>query len=299
MANPTFGKQLIHQGILSKGHVKFWRRLGDQFREGDNTPVDWEALLMEADLGVELAIRLATEIEDNGFERDFERGSAIVRDTLRDVVKTPPPVPVPHRPEVLLLIGVNGSGKTTTSAKLAHRAIGQGKKVMFAACDTFRAAAVEQIEVWGERLKIPVVRGQHGQDPASVAFQAHEKARAEEVDLLIVDTAGRQANKANLMAELAKVKRVLGKLDKKSPHHTWLVVDANTGNNISLQAGEFHKGVGLDGMIMTKLDGSGKGGMVAAVRQQHNLPTYFLGRGEQPQDLQPFRADAFVDEFFS
>jgi fused signal recognition particle receptor len=296
---PTLGRALIEKGIFSQSHISFWRKLADKFRAGaSDEPIDWEAMLMEADLGLPLALRLAGLIEKEGYERRFEEGSELLRHELEKLVKTPPPIPVGMKPEVILLIGVNGSGKTTTAAKLAHLAQKREKRAMFAACDTFRAAAVDQLEAWAERLGVPLAKGNEGQDPASVAYQAYEQAKAGRFDQLIVDTAGRQANKHNLMQELAKIKRALGKQNEKAPHHTWLVVDANTGNNIAIQATEFHKGVGLTGLIMTKIEGSGKGGMVAAVREELKLPTYYLGRGEQPGDLEPLDAPKFVQEFF-
>jgi len=287
---------LIKKGILSKGHVDFWRGLVHKFDTGEE--IDWEALLLEADLGLQLTERLVEQIEDEHAEKNLGRGLEILRGEIRELVVAPPPIPVPAKPEVILLIGVNGSGKTTTAAKLAKQAQDKGKSVMFGAGDTFRAAAIEQLQLWGQRLDIPTVAREQGSDSAAVAFQAMEEAAAAGTDLLIIDTAGRQANKANLMQELEKVKRTIGKKNEAAPHHTWLVVDANTGNNILNQAREFHNGVGLTGMIMTKIEGSGKGGMVAAVREEVGLPTYYLGFGEKPEDLRRFDPATYVDEFF-
>jgi fused signal recognition particle receptor len=279
--------------------MSFWKKLVTKFVPARGEPVDWEALLLEADLGLPLTQRLTAQLEKRGFNRDIEGGQAWLRSELSVQLRTPPPLPITEKPEVILLLGVNGSGKTTTAAKLARKAIGQGKKVVFGAADTFRAAAVDQLQIWGERLGVKVISGQPNVDPASVVFQSYETAQAENADLLIIDTAGRQANKSNLMIELQKIKRTLQKKNPAAPHHSWLVVDANTGNNIASQAREFHEAVGLTGMIMTKLDGSGKGGMAAAVREELGLPTFYLGRGEQPDDLEAFNPERYVEEFFS
>jgi fused signal recognition particle receptor len=279
--------------------MSFWKKLVSKFIPKSGEPVDWEALLLEADFGLALTEKFAHQLAKEGFGRDMEGGQKWLREHLITMLRVPALPFVADKPEVILLIGVNGSGKTTTAARLAALAQKQNKSVMFAAADTFRAAAVDQIQIWGERLKAPVITGPEGSDPASVAFQAHERAQKEGMDLLIVDTAGRQANKNNLMLELQKIKRTLQKKNDKAPHHTWLVVDANTGNNILAQAREFHEAVGLTGMIMTKLDGSGKGGMIAAVREELKLPTFYLGCGESLESLTPFDAQQFVVEFFS
>lgn len=278
--------------------MSFWRKLVSKFVPRSGEKIDWEALLLEADLGLPLTLKVVEGLEKEGFERDFEKGQAWLRDYLKQLLRPMPPAIVRDKPEVILMIGVNGSGKTTTSAKLAHAAHKRGKKVMFGAADTFRAAAVDQLQVWADRLNVPLISGKQGADPASVAYQSLEAAHAQGVDLLIVDTAGRQANKNNLLQELAKVKRALQKRQPTAPHQSWLVVDATTGNNIISQAREFHAAVGLNGLIMTKLDGSAKGGMVAAVREELGLPTLYIGRGEKPEDLELFNAERYVDEFF-
>ncbi|PAW78580.1 MAG: signal recognition particle-docking protein FtsY [Verrucomicrobia bacterium Tous-C9LFEB] len=278
--------------------MSFWRKLVTKFVPKFGERVDWEALLLEADLGLPLTLKIVAQLEEQGVERDFEKGQQWLRTYLKELLKPTPQPKITDKPEVVLMIGVNGSGKTTTTAKLAHSAHKHGRKVMFGAADTFRAAAVDQLQVWADRLHVPVISGKHGADPASVAYQSIDAAHAQGIDLLIVDTAGRQANKNNLLQELAKVKRALQKRAANAPHHSWLVVDATTGNNIINQAREFHQAVGLTGLIMTKLDGSAKGGMVAAVREEIGLPTLYLGRGEKPEDLEPFDAAKFVDEFF-
>ncbi|MCL6414171.1 signal recognition particle-docking protein FtsY [Aestuariirhabdus sp. Z084] len=201
-------------------------------------------------------------------------------------------------PFVILVVGVNGVGKTTTIGKLAKRLQLEGKKVMLAAGDTFRAAAVEQLQVWGERNDIPVVAQHTGADSASVIFDAVEAAKARNIDVLIADTAGRLHNKDNLMEELKKVKRVMGKLDDSAPHEVLLVVDAGTGQNALNQARQFDNAMKLSGMALTKLDGTAKGGIVFAMAQEMKLPIRFLGVGEQIDDLRPFVADEFVDALF-
>ncbi len=278
--------------------MSFWRKLVQKFIPITGEKIDWEALLLEADLGLPLTVKIVAELEERGFSRDLGKGQAWLRDYLKKLLVAPPPFPIADKPEVILMIGVNGSGKTTTTAKLAYAAKKRNKKVIFGAADTFRAAAVDQLQVWADRLNVPIISGKQGADPASVAFQSLEAAQAQGCDLLIVDTAGRQANKNNLLLELAKVKRALQKRSETAPHHSWLVVDATTGTNILNQAREFHAAVKLTGLIMTKLDGSAKGGMVAAVREELGLPTLYLGRGEIPEDLEPFNASSFVDEFF-
>jgi fused signal recognition particle receptor len=191
---------------------------------------------------------------------------------------------------------VNGVGKTTTSAKLAHWLQKQGNSVVLAAADTFRAAAVEQLERWGQRLEIPVVKGNTNADPSSVCFTAHQKAIAQKTDFLICDTAGRLHTRHNLMEELTKIRRVIAKNDESAPHLTLLVVDATTGANALQQAKEFHKACPLDGLIITKMDGSGRGGIAVTIQEQLKIPTCFIGSGEEPQAFAPFDRERFVNE---
>ncbi len=278
--------------------MSFWNHLVDRFRGGDGDEIDWEALLIEADLGVKLATEWVEEIQDNGLARAPEKAEAFLREKMVKLVRIPPPLPIRQKPEVILLIGVNGSGKTTTAAKLGARARQEGRSVQLGAADTFRAAATEQLEAWGARLDIPVTSGAPGTDPASVAVRSLLAAQEAKTDLLIIDTAGRQANKRNLLLELGKIKRSLQKKMETVPHHTWLVADGTTGTGVLSQAKEFHDAIGLTGLIVTKLDGSAKGGMVAAVRAEVGLPTYYLGRGEKPEDLKRFNAAEFVESFF-
>jgi fused signal recognition particle receptor len=197
-----------------------------------------------------------------------------------------------------MMVGINGAGKTTTIGKLARRLQGEGRKVMLAAGDTFRAAAVEQLQIWGERNGIPVVAQARSADPASVVFDAMQAARARGMDVLIVDTAGRLHTQANLMAELAKIKRVIGKVDAAAPHEVMLVVDAGTGQNAVNQARQFHEAVGLTGITLTKLDGTAKGGVIFAIAKKTGIPIRFIGVGEGIEDLREFDAAEFVQALF-
>jgi len=277
--------------------MSFWNRLVDRFR-GDENEIDWEPLLIEADLGVKLATEWVEEIAQAGLTRAPEKAEAFLREKMQKLVRIPPPLPIRQKPEVILLIGVNGSGKTTTAAKLGWRAQQEKRAVHLGAADTFRAAAAEQLETWGARLEIPVTSAAPGTDPAAVAVKSLLTAQETKADVLIIDTAGRQANKRNLLLELEKIKRSLQKKADGVPHHTWLVADGTTGTGVISQAREFHEAIGLTGLIVTKLDGSAKGGMVAAVRAELGLPTYYLGRGEKPEDLKRFNAAEFVESFF-
>jgi fused signal recognition particle receptor len=278
--------------------MSFWNQLIDRFRSGTGEEVDWEALLIEADLGVKLAMEWVDEIKEKGLSRAPDKASVYLREKMEKLVRIPPPLPIKHKPEVILLVGVNGSGKTTTAAKLGAKAQREGRAVHLGAADTFRAAAAEQLEAWGARLGIPVTSAAPGTDPASVAVRSLLAAQESKMDLLIIDTAGRQANKRNLLLELGKIKRSLQKKEQTVPHHTWLVSDGTTGSGVLQQTREFHEAIGLTGLIVTKLDGSARGGMVAAVRAELGLPTYYLGRGEKPEDLKRFEAREFVDNFF-
>jgi fused signal recognition particle receptor len=202
-------------------------------------------------------------------------------------------------PFVILMVGVNGAGKTTTIGKLARRFRDQGHSVMLAAGDTFRAAAVEQLQAWGERNNVPVIAQQAGADPAAVIFDAWEAARARGVDVLLADTAGRLQSQSGLMDELAKVKRVLGRRDEAAPHEVMLVLDASQGQNALVQAEKFHEALGLTGITVTKLDGSAKGGILLAIADKLAVPVRFIGIGESAEDMQPFVASDFVDALLS
>jgi fused signal recognition particle receptor len=199
------------------------------------------------------------------------------------------------KPAVILIVGVNGTGKTTSTAKLAHNLIDTGHSVMLAAADTFRAAAIEQLEIWAKRLGVEIVRGQHGADPAALCYEAYQAAAKRKIEFLLCDTAGRQHTKANLMAELQKIKRTLNKLEAETPQETFLVVDASTGSNALSQAREFHNALGLTGLIVTKLDGSGKGGIVVAIQDELGIPTRFVGTGEKLNDFAMFDRKLYLE----
>ena len=201
-------------------------------------------------------------------------------------------------PVVILMVGVNGSGKTTTIGKMAANLKKQGKKVILAACDTFRAAAVEQLQLWGERTNTQVVASKHGADPASVAFDAASAALAREADYLLIDTAGRQHNQANLMAELEKIRRSVNKAYPGAPHEVWLTVDSSLGSNVVSQAREFSKCAGVTGLVLTKLDGTGRGGMAVGLHREFDLPLFYIGLGESPEDLQEFDPEYYADALF-
>ena len=257
-----------------------------------------EALIL-ADLGVDTAAALVKEVGKDRFGREVTDGE--IREALAAAVaKVLEPVaePLPHRarfrPQVVLVCGVNGTGKTTTIGKLANQAVGAGLKVVLAACDTFRAAAVEQLEIWGRRNGVPVIRGKEGADPAGLAFDALEQARAEGADLLLIDTAGRLQNKQGLMDELRKIVRVIKKVDPEAPHDVVLVLDATTGQNAHNQVEVFKDMVDLTGLIVTKLDGTAKGGVVVALARRFKLPIHAIGVGETIEDLRSFEAGAFA-----
>lgn len=256
-----------------------------------------DALIM-ADLGVATAAAITDNLRarrDLAELDDAALRAALAQEisTLLQPVEKPFALP-PHAPSVILLAGVNGAGKTTTIGKLAKKFQAEGKSVMLAACDTFRAAAAEQLQVWGARANVPVISGAPGADAAGLAFQALEQARAEKIDILMVDTAGRLQSNDNLMAELGKIIRVVKKLDETAPHESLLVLDATTGQNAIAQAEAFLAAAETTGLIMTKLDGTARGGGLVAIAQKLALPIYFIGVGEQADDLQSFGADNFA-----
>ncbi len=256
-----------------------------------------EELLIMADLGVEFASQMRAEIAVQKFAK--EDHAAEIRQYLIAKISSilqplSQPLVITHKPHVILVCGVNGNGKTTTIGKLAQQWQHAGKKVMLAACDTFRAAAVEQLHAWAERTSSEFISGATDGDPASVAYTALERAKQQGVDVLLIDTAGRLHNKANLMEELAKINRVLQKIDSEVPHNTILVLDATTGQNALSQVETFTKIVGINGLIVTKLDGSAKAGVVVALANRFKLPLHCIGVGEKIDDLQPFDAQEFA-----
>lgn len=262
-----------------------------------------EEALYTADFGVETTTEILDEIK-TAYRKDPElkgqQAATIGATVLRRVLAGAEGKlePAAAKPAVIAMIGVNGSGKTTTTAKLAHRLKAEGQTVIVAACDTFRAAAVEQLKSWAERLKIEIVASHTGADSAAVAFDAWQAAKARGHDWLIVDTAGRLHTKGNLMEELAKIRRVLQKNDPAAPQHRWLVVDGSLGANSIEQAKVFHQSFGLTGLVVTKLDGTSRGGAIVGIWRQLRIPIYFIGLGEQPDDLQPFSADNYARAVF-
>jgi fused signal recognition particle receptor len=260
---------------------------------------DIEDVLLRADLGTEVAARIAKAVGHGRYDK------AISADDVKNVVATevekvlaavakPLVIDAAQKPFVILVVGVNGSGKTTTIGKLAAKFSAEGRKVMLAAGDTFRAAAIEQLKVWGERTKTPVISGAQGSDSASLAFTAVTAAREDKRDVLLIDTAGRLQNKAELMVELQKVVRVIKKVDPTAPHAVLLVLDATVGQNALSQVEAFHRMAGVTGLVMTKLDGTARGGILVALSEKFKLPVHFIGVGEGVDDLAPFTARDFA-----
>ncbi len=262
-----------------------------------------EEALYTADFGVATTGEILGEIKA-AYKKDAalagRQAAAIGVEVLKRVLAGSEGVikPAAQAPTVIVLIGVNGSGKTTTTAKLAWKLKQDGKSVVVAACDTFRAAAVEQLKAWAERLDLEIIASHTGADSAAVAFDALQAAKSRARDYLIVDTAGRLHTKGNLLEELAKIKRVLQKLDPAAPHESWLVVDGSLGSNSIEQAKVFHKNFGLTGLVITKLDGTSRGGAIVGIWRELKLPIYFVGLGEQKEDLQPFSAENYAQAVF-
>ena len=263
-----------------------------------------ETMLLMADVGVDATREIIDKLTQQVARKELGDAEALMAalhdhmQTILEPVSQPLRLAVDSGPFVILMVGINGAGKTTTIGKLAHRFQQEGKKVMLAAGDTFRAAAVEQLQTWGERNDIAVIAQQQGADSASVIFDALQSARSRGIDVLIADTAGRLHTQSNLMEELKKIKRVMGKLDELAPHEVMLVVDAGTGQNALNQAEEFHNTVGLTGITLTKLDGTARGGIVFAIARQLNIPLRFIGVGEGIENMREFDAKEFVDALF-
>ncbi len=287
---------------LGKSSDKLTGAIGGLFggRKLDQAALDeLEEALIVADMGPVTAAKLSMAVAKNRFDKEVTDDE--IRGALADeIAEILEPVALPletdpgHKPHVILVCGVNGSGKTTTIGKLANRFKGEGKSVMLVAGDTFRAAAVEQLGIWGERNDCPVISGAHGADAAGLAFGALEKARADGIDVMLIDTAGRLQNRKDLMAELEKIIRVLKKQDKTAPHTTLLVMDSTIGQNAHSQVETFKEMVNVSGLVMTKLDGSARGGVVVALAEKFALPVHAVGVGEGIDDLRPFEAKAFA-----
>jgi fused signal recognition particle receptor len=274
------------------------RQIDDELLE------DLETQLLTADVGVEATQAIVADLTRRVARKQLDDAEALIaalRDDMRamlEPVSQPLQVPASEQPFVVLVVGVNGAGKTTTIGKIARRLTDEGRSVMLAAGDTFRAAAVEQLKSWGERNQVPVIAQEQGADSASVIFDALQAAQSRHTDVLIADTAGRLHTQSNLMEELKKIKRVLAKLDATAPHEVMLVVDAGTGQNALNQARQFDAAVNLTGIALTKLDGTAKGGIIFAIAKQLGIPIRFVGIGEAIEDLRPFHAAEFVDALF-
>ncbi|WP_287299289.1 signal recognition particle-docking protein FtsY, partial [Mesorhizobium sp.] len=265
----------------------------------EDTLQDLEDVLIRADLGMETALRITDSLAASRYGKDVSETEvrAIMATEVEKVlthVALPLELDLSHKPHVILVVGVNGTGKTTTIGKLAAKLTDGGLSVMLAAGDTFRAAAIEQLKIWGERTRSPVIASKLGADAAGLAYDAFEQARQAGSDVLIIDTAGRLQNKTELMAELEKIVRVLGKLDPEAPHTVLQTVDATTGQNALNQVEIFRNVAGVNGLVMTKLDGTARGGILVAIAAKHKLPVYFIGVGEQVDDLEPFSASEFA-----
>ncbi len=267
----------------------------------DTALEELESLLVMADVGIDTTTRIVEDLQQSLARKELKDVESLRNGLRRSLVDILTPVERPldidpqRRPFVILMVGVNGAGKTTTIGKLARRFRDQGMSVMLAAGDTFRAAAVEQLQAWGKRNDVPVIAQQSGADPAAVIFDAWEAARARGIDVLLADTAGRLQNQQGLMDELAKIRRVIARRDETAPHEIMLVLDASQGQNALVQAQKFHDALGLTGITVTKLDGSAKGGILLAIADTLHVPVRFIGIGESAEDMQPFVADEFVD----
>jgi fused signal recognition particle receptor len=278
--------------------MKFFKNIIERFA---GKPVDWDELeesLIRSDIGVPMTLRIQKSLQErDSRSRISSRDIAeVAREEISRVLPiNPAPIrPLPAKPKAILIVGVNGTGKTTSTAKLAHFFKGKGHTVLLAAADTFRAAAIEQLGIWAERVGVEMIRGPYNADPAALCYEAYQVAHKRNIEFLLCDTAGRLHTKSNLTAELGKVKRSLAKHDEKAPHETLLVVDATTGSNALAQARQFHEAIALTGLIVTKLDGSGKGGVVVAIQDELGIPTRFVGTGEKLEDFAEFDGRDFI-----
>jgi len=276
----------------------FFKKLANVFtRKAD---IDWDELeenLIAGDLGIRMTMQIVDRLQEMKRKISSDDVIDVCRQEISDLLPAENLAlqPIVGRPVVILVVGVNGTGKTTSSAKLALHLKNQGHSVLLAAADTFRAAAIEQLERWAERIGVPILTAKYKSDPSAVCFDAYQEAARERIDFLICDTAGRLHNKHNLMEELKKIRRTLGKLDPDSPHERLLVVDATTGSNATSQAKEFHAAADLTGVIVTKLDGSGKGGVIVPIQSDLGIPTRYIGTGEEADAFARFDAKEFVE----
>lgn len=287
-------------GLTKTSKVTF-NQLKSIFGGGDidsTTYEDLEALLIQADLGIETTQEVIQALKQAQIDHNIIKSAdleMLLYQELSNRIQEPPPIQLNFQPTVILIVGVNGSGKTTTIAKLAYRFRQQGRKVMLGAADTYRAAAIDQLQIWAERLDLPFIAGSPGADSGAVAYDTVQAAIARKVDVVIIDTAGRLHTRYNLMEELKKVYRVIGKALPGSPHYVWLVLDATTGQNALQQARAFQQAVQINGVILAKLDSSARGGMAFAIQKELGVPIYFAGLGETFEDLEPFNPRAFLD----
>jgi fused signal recognition particle receptor len=274
----------------------FFKDLLDRF---SGKPVDWDELeesLIRSDIGVPMTLKIIDALQHRGSQVTAREVVQVTRTYIEQILPNANPGlrPLPDRPKVILMVGVNGTGKTTSTAKLAYLLRRERHTVMLAAADTFRAAAIEQLQIWAERVKVEIVSSEYQADPSALCFDAYAAAHKRNIEFLICDTAGRLHTKYNLMQELAKVVRTLQKHDPDAPHECLLVVDATTGSNALVQAKEFREAVGLSGLVVTKLDGSGKGGIIVAIQNELGIPPRFVGLGEKLEDLAYFDKEEFV-----
>ena len=280
--------------------MKFFQNIIEKFT---GRPVDWDELeetLIRSDIGVPMTLRIIEALQTRSASASITAKDIVEvarEEILRILPLAPAPIrPLPAKPKAILIVGVNGTGKTTSTAKLARYFKKNRHTVLLAAADTFRAAAIEQLGIWAERLDVEMIRGQYNADPAALCYEAYQSADRRNIEFLLCDTAGRLHTKTNLMGELNKVKRSIAKHDASAPQETLLVVDATTGSNALSQAREFHQAIGLTGLIVTKLDGSGKGGIVISIQDELGIPTRFVGTGEKLDDFAPFDGRAFVEQ---
>ena len=302
--NPHAIKEMINKwkNGLDRTRKKAFGRIASLIGTSEIDQDTWEeleSLLVTADIGIDTSLSiiaaLQQSVDETGITKTADLNAVIRTELLQRLDDAQIPSFKNLNPAVVMLVGVNGSGKTTSAAKIGKFYQAQGMRVMFAAADTYRAAAVDQLQVWGERLSIPVISGQPNGDPGAVAYDAIQSAAARDFDILIIDTAGRLHTRYNLMEELKKVRRVSGKAKPGAPHAVWLVLDATTGQNALIQARAFKESVAVEGIILAKLDSSARGGMTFAIQKELAVPILFAGLGEKPTDFEPFDKEKFVD----